>query len=190
MKYINKGAIISACGKYRYSLWREWRLHPKPAKWRWFKNADGTPVTDGKGFPYGEPKVCVFVMLNPSTADGETDDATIRRCVGFAQSWQYDRVEIINLFAYRATNPQDILKMDHRGDPVGWENQEYVNRAMQDADLVVCAWGAHGSHIGQDETMIGWLGPRKLYALKITKNGHPAHPLYLPANSQLVRFEK
>ncbi len=186
-EYVAKGARFSSCGRYRYLLWREWRGSPD-AKWdMWTKN--GKPVVDGAGSQLGEPKVCLFVMLNPSTAGEVYDDPTIRRCVGLARSWGYDRMEVVNLFAHRATDPKALLALNHDDDPVGWENQRFVEGAAGDADLVVCAWGAHGDHLGQDETMLGWLSPKPLHHLGLTKFGQPKHPLYLPATVQPRRWQ-
>ncbi len=189
--YVGKGATISSCGRYRYRLWREWRLWPEPAKWDWWFDDDGKPVVDGAGKQLGEPLSCVFIMLNPSTADGETDDPTIRRCVGFARRWGYDRIDILNLFAYRATKPSELLALGHEDDPVGSENQSHFNYVLADSypvGLIVCAWGAHGGHLGQDETAIGWIGARDRFALGLTKGGHPRHPLYFPADAERVGF--
>lgn len=188
--YIAKGARLSADGVYRYRLWREWRGTPN-AKWRWMQPSgawsdnEATAVTDGAGAPFGEPKICAFVMLNPSTADGETDDPTIRRCVNYCKAWGYERLEVVNLFAYRATDPAVILKMDAGTDPVGYENQEIVEEVARDADLIVCAWGAHGSHLGQADTLLGWTEhvAAKRRALGLTQDGQPRHPLYLKADS-------
>ena len=183
--YVSKGASISADGKYRYLLWREWRMESHdPAKWRWLD------AVDGEGARLGEPKACVFVMLNPSTADGETDDPTIRRCVGFAKSLRYERIEVVNLFAYRATNPKDILSMHYTADPVGFENESYVETAAINAGIIVCAWGSHGTHMDQDQTMLGWLASRDrhTYCLGRTKSGQPKHPLYLRADSKLEPY--
>lgn len=196
IQYVNAGADISPDGRYRYRLWREWRNWPDPAHWTWWNDEAGRPVVDGAGEHLGRPKSVLFVMLNPSTADGETDDPTISRCVNFARSWGYDRLEVVNLFAYRATDPKDLLKLEHTDDPVGPRNSTVVAALMEDredffasgVDRVVCAWGAHGGHLGQDETMLGWLGDCPRFALKLSKHGHPGHPLYLPANSQLVEF--
>jgi hypothetical protein len=180
--YIGRGASRSPCGRYRYRLWREWRGTHDPKNWRW----EG--FNDGAGEPVGEPKSCLFIMLNPSTADAYDDDPTIRRCVGFARRWRYERLEVVNLFAFRATDPRDLLTLNHDDDPVGPGNLHNVRAAADRAGLIVCAWGAHGGHIGQDETLLGWLGDRPRFALGLTKGGHPKHPLYLPADSRLVEF--
>lgn len=108
--YCSSGAIISACGKYRYKLWREWRSG-KTDQWEMWTDDVGAPVLDGAGVQLGEPKSCVFAMLNPSTADAEMDDPTIRRCVAFAKAWGYDRMEVVNLFAWRATDPKEVLSI-------------------------------------------------------------------------------
>jgi hypothetical protein len=94
--YVYAGADISPDGRYRYRLWREWRGCASRDHWRWLG------AKDGAGHELGEPLSVLFVMLNPSTADGTTDDPTIRRCVGFAKRWRYDRLEVVNLFAHRA----------------------------------------------------------------------------------------
>jgi len=184
-KYINAGARISACGLYRYALWREWRGTHDPKNWQWFG------AKDGAGADLGEPKSCLFVMLNPSTADGEKDDPTIRRCVGFAKAWKFERLEVVNLFAYRATKPRDLLKLQNeRGDIIGWQNSEIMDRAARDAGLIVCAWGANaaafdptGDHV---ETVRGWLRDKPMFALGFTQDGHPRHPLYASSDSALV----
>src|ERR1700733_11688299 len=91
--YIRSYADISSCGKYRYLLEREWRGTHNPKNWEWMG------FKDGVGEEVGQPKSALFVMLNPSTADAEKDDATIRRCVGFAKSWNYERLAVVNLYA-------------------------------------------------------------------------------------------
>lgn len=183
-EYVEKGAMVSACGKYRYELWREWRGTHDRKNWRWY----GTK--DGAGAEMGTPKSCLFIMLNPSTADGEKDDATIRRCVGFAKSWNYERLEVVNLFAFRTRYPKELLVLHHDADPVGHLNQERVEMAANDAGMIVCAWGTNGNHIGQDETVLGWVDRHinKVYALGLTKDGQPRHPLYLPSASKPFAF--
>lgn len=184
-QYVSAGAHISFCGLYRYGLWREWRGTHDPKNWRWLG------AKDGAGREMGDPKSCLFVMLNPSTADGAGDDPTIRRCVGFAKGWNFERLEVVNLFAYRATKPRDLLaRQNSREDIIGWQNSELVAEAARDAGLIVCAWGTNvdaldptGDHV---ETVRGWLDPKPQFALGFTKDGHPRHPLYAPANARLV----
>lgn len=156
---MNKGASISTCKKYRRSLYRSWGV--------------------GK-------KVC-FIMLNPSTADGMEDDPTIRRCINFAKLWGYDGIVVKNLFAYRATSPND---MKIASDPIGPENMNDLQNITRSVDIgmVVCAWGTHGGYMGQDKVVIKMLSDFgvKLNAIKITKSGHPSHPLYL--KNDLIPF--
>ena len=94
-----KQAVLSDCGTYRYRLWRKWGC--------------GSPL--------------LFVMLNPSTADAEVDDATIRRCLGFADAHGFGELEVVNLYAYRATDPADLKRA---GYPVGPDNDAHIEDAM------------------------------------------------------------
>lgn len=182
-EYFSSGAIISEDERYRYVLFREWRGHGSDENWRWFD------AVDGNGHKLGVPKTCLFIMLNPSTADALNDDPTIRRCVSFAKAWKYDRLEVVNLFAYRTKSPSELKALLDKDDPVGRSNIKYVQQAMTDAGLIVCAWGVHGSHLDQDETVLGWLPfERKIYSLGTTKDGSPKHPLYIAADTKLVEF--
>lgn len=177
--YIRSYADISPCGKYRYLLEREWRGTHDRKNWRWMG------FKDGAGAEMGEPKSALFVMLNPSTADGEVDDPTIRRCVGFAKAWNYERLAVVNLYAYRATQPEDLFKA---GEAMhGPRNQEVIEDAVRDAGIVICAWGAHATD-WQAETVRGWMHKKPHFALGFTKGGKPRHPLYLPADSKPVRM--
>lgn len=128
----------------------------------------------------------MFIGLNPSTADEHQDDPTIRRCIGFAKTWGYDSLVMLNLFAWRATDPIDMLQAP---DPVGPENDWHLMNAAADADVIIAAWGTHGAHLGRDHVVrhMRWVGHR-LHVLRLTKDGHPAHPLYLPAKLQPVRW--
>ena len=93
----------------------------------------------------GDEGVVNFIMLNPSTADDNFDDPTIRRCVGFAKRWGYSGISVTNLFAYRATDPNDLIKllMTNGGFrlAVGEENTVHLGREAKNAQLIVCAWG-------------------------------------------------
>lgn len=150
-------ATISPCGLYRYRLSRRWSSGP----------------------------TCVFVMLNPSTADARHDDPTIRRCIGFAKREGCGSLVVVNLFAFRATSPAD---MKAATDPVGLENDEHITRAMVDADgPVIAAWGAHGSYRGRDGH-VRLLTDVPLSCLSLTKSGAPGHPLYIKADAPLVAY--
>jgi len=152
---VRKGAALSTCGTYRYALLREW----DPALPR-----------------------AVFVLLNPSTADAEVDDPTLRRGVGFARAWGYGAVAYVNLFAYRATDPAEMRAAE---DPVGPENDSHILQQARMADIVVLAWGAHAALHGRDRRVLDYLEPRfNLYCLGRTKAGHPRHPLYLPGDTK------
>ena len=153
-------AVISECGKYRYRLIRDLGM-----------------MGDG---------ACVFVMLNPSTADAMNDDPTIRRCIGYARTLGHARLEVVNLFAYRSTNPDALYAMS-RDMAVGPENDQHILEACKGARTVICAWGNHGSQFGRASEVLPMLkvnGVRPM-ALKVNaKSGQPAHPLYLKSDAQ------
>ena len=123
---------------------------------------------------------CAFIGLNPSTADASCDDPTIRRIIGFAQSWGYGSVTVVNLFAYRATQPS-VLKAAE--SPVGPRNNYWIRRVTAEADTVVAAWGNHGLLMGRHKWTLGCID--SLYCLGITKQGQPRHPLYCPRDAIL-----
>ncbi len=145
-------AIFDASGKYRYYLMREWA------------HGEGT---------------CLFIMLNPSTADAEKDDPTIRKCIGFAKEWGFQKLEVVNLFAYRATDPKELATVR---DPVGLGNDSYLVSCSRNAQMVICAWGTKGAILGRDMIVASALMDRHidLHFIRQTKAGHPGHPLYLP----------
>lgn len=147
MQYASQDARFSRCKKYRYSLTRSWE--------------------DGSG------KV-VFIGLNPSTADQNQDDPTIHRCVNFAKSWGYSSIEMVNLFAYCATNPEE-LKMQQQA--IGPANNQWIASALQESKLTIACWGNHGSFKNRAAQIQG-LYPR-LHCLAINKSGQAKHPLYI-----------
>lgn len=130
-------------------------------------------------------KIVTFVMLNPSTADAFSDDATIRRCRRFAEQWGYAQMIAVNLLALCSTDPRRLAQVD---DPVGPLNMHYVALAMDQADQVVCAWGARGGQLGQAQEVVELLGGVELWCLGLTKAGHPRHPLYLPSDTKPIPF--
>lgn len=141
-------AVFSPCRQYRYVLRRAW-------------NSD-------------LPE-CMFIGLNPSTADETLDDPTIRRCIRYAFDWGYGGLLMTNLFAYRATDP-NIMKA--AADPVGAENNAYIKGYAIECGVVVAAWGTDGIHMNR-ASEVRQLLPQ-LHYLRLTKDGHPGHPLYLP----------
>jgi hypothetical protein len=124
-------------------------------------------------------------MLNPSIADHRRDDPTIRRCLGFARAWGYSVLEVRNLFAWRATDPRDLLTAP---DATGGRRGDRELRAVLDADLVVVAWGAWVP-FGRDRQALALLRGRRLMCLGRTRNGGPRHPLYVWAKSRLEVFD-
>jgi hypothetical protein len=134
----------------------------------------------------GNGGVVNFIMLNPSTADDTFDDATIRRCVGFAKRWGYCGLVVTNLFAYRATDPKDLkaLLLTNGGfrEAIGEDNTAHIDREARMAHLVVCAWGDNvdsmPEYIGRrDVDVMLMIGKRDLYCIRRTKKGNPAHPV-------------
>jgi hypothetical protein len=128
-----------------------------------------------------------FIMLNPSTADTEKDDPTIRRCMGYAKEWGYADLIVTNLFAYRATDPSELR---NTADPIGPENDRYILETAKKSNAVVCAWGIHGSYLGRSATVKRMLldAGLSLACLKLCADGEPGHPLYLKRELWAVSY--
>lgn len=158
-------ADISSCGAYRYRLTRTWDSHLDALGW---------------------------VMLNPSTADASLDDPTIRRCMGFARAGGYGGITVTNLFAWRATNPADLLDPP---DVFGPRNVATLEWLFRDHRTVVAAWGAKFKDVrrrrGEPDhpKMIRAMAGRhaaNLMCLGTTADGSPKHPLYVPAAQPFI----
>lgn len=162
----NSAAVMSPCGVYRYRLTRY---------------VDVLPVWEDKGLR------CVFVALNPSTADASKNDPTLRRMIQFSAAVNCNRLDVVNLFAFRATDPRDLRSAP---DPVGPDNDQHIAEAVSMADVVIVAWGPNGSFLGRDRHVLGLLKQAGIapQALRITSGGHPSHPLYLPACLRPIPF--
>lgn len=143
-------AVFSPCRTWRYELWRRWDVS-RPT--------------------------CVFVGLNPSTADETTDDNTIRRCITYAREWGFGSLCMLNLFAFRATKPSVMRRVE---DPVGPDNDATLERVCRDAGLVVAAWGVHGTHRNRAGEVVNRNLLGEYAVLDLTRDGIPGHPLYLP----------
>lgn len=151
------GAAFSPCRKYRYALWRIWN----------------------KDLP-----ACLFIGLNPSTADETNNDPTIRRCIGFARDWGYGGLYMANIFAFRATNP---AKMKAAPNPIGPENDKWLNKPSNQAAITICAWGIHGTYMDRDKDALCLL--YDAHCLALTNDGHPRHPLYLKKDCKPIKFD-
>jgi hypothetical protein len=124
-----------------------------------------------------------FVGLNPSTADETHDDPTVRRCIGFARRWGYGSLIMANAFAFRATDPREMMDA---ADPVGPDNDLHLRAIAAEAPLVVAAWGAHGVFHGRSAQLTVLLG--EVSALGLTKGGEPRHPLYVRGDVQRIAY--
>lgn len=155
---MEKFAKISECEKYRYMLLRRWG------------------IKDG---------LVVWIMLNPSTADANVDDPTIRRCMKFTERFGYEEMAVVNLYAFRTPNPR---KLRDQADPVGPRNYQWVRDACEDGALLIAAWGALKEPPDYMKPIFEMLDQRghTLKCLGTTKNGSPRHPLYLKGDARLI----
>jgi hypothetical protein len=162
---VKRAAELSTNGLYRYSLTRAWDMD-RPRPW----------VT--------------FVMLNPSTADALVDDPTIRRCMRFARDWGFGGLEVVNLYAYRATDPSTIHEAADAGiHPVGPDNHRALDEALKRQTVV--AWGAHPMAASRvDDLLARCDDPLWLWCLGMTKSGAPRHPLYVRADQPAIPWAR
>jgi hypothetical protein len=161
-------ATFSPCLRYRYSLGRQVkRPTTPPDNFDIHSSFESTPL--------------LFVMLNPSTADEQQDDQTIRLCCGWARKLGYGSIVVVNLFAWRATNPLELYRTP---DPIGTENDAELARQARQAGRIICAWGGtHGHYRQRARTVRSMLAAAGLscWALKVSgRTGEPCHPLRLP----------
>lgn len=154
--------IISICGQYRYKLARD-------------------PADD-----YATRGPALFIMLNPSTADALLDDPTIRRCRGFAKTWDCAGIVVANLYALRATNPVDLWT---HPDPVGPDNDVMLEALIREHETIVCAWGANAQHGRVDIVRKMFHRLSRPMCLGTTKDGSPRHPLYIRADQPLIEWQ-
>lgn len=179
----SSGATLSPCRTWRYCLWRRWTDRPIYASDADFSITPGTVNDSIIGNDSGN--MCAFIGLNPSTADETEDDPTIRRCIGFAKSWGCDGIAMLNLFAFRATDPKD---MKAAVDPVGPWNDEAIRRVTSICRMTICCWGTHGVHRFRDSHVKALLFRKQAFCLGRSKDGYPKHPLYLKSNTERQVF--
>lgn len=157
---VEKTAWLSSCGRYRHALGRHWDR--------------------SRGF-------VLFIGLNPSTADAETDDPTIRRCIRFARDWGYGGLEMCNLFDWRATDPKRLPRMEIA---VSDKNDPTLRCRVQAAAMVIAAWGNVPFAKARIDTVFrtAFSDEKRWHALRLTKHGFPWHPLYVRADAKPVVF--
>jgi len=145
---MNRRTIFSRDRVYRYTLWRQW-------------------------LDFDRAGYVLFIGLNPSTADEHQDDPTIRRCMDYARRWGFGALCMMNLFAFRATDPRDMKAAE---EPVGDTNDVLLKAYAKEAQLIVAAWGNDGAYLDRGPEVLAMLPP--VYVLEMTERWHPCHPLY------------
>lgn len=155
------GADLSQCGRYRYRLWRRWDARLPTMLW---------------------------VMLNPSTADASADDPTIRKCVGFAKRHDCGGIVVVNLFAWRATDPKELERVS---EPVGPENDRMIQFALVDTtpNVIVAGWGGRPFARRRAGTVKRLLAGYPVKRLSETQDGAPGHPLFIPYDTPLLDWK-
>ena len=128
------------------------------------------------------PKV-LFIGLNPSTADEIKDDPTIRRCLHYSIDWGFGGYIMGNIFGYRSKDPKKLKDIN---DPIGPRNNYWIHKIHNEASLTIAAWGNWGNLYGRGNSVLKLVD--NMHCLKITKEGHPAHPLYLPKYLKPIKF--
>jgi hypothetical protein len=163
----DNGATFSTCRSYRYRLWRSWG------------NRDHR---------------CVFVGVNPSTADETTDDHTIRKCIGFAKRWEFGALDMVNLFAWCDADQRGLLAAP---DPVGLENDCSILQVFDRASRIVFAWGRGKTaavrkliarRVQSEARMLYGCGRAERACLGVTKDGFPRHPLMLAYSTPCMPY--
>ncbi len=159
-----KDAHISVCGKYRYRLFRQWDTQTARMPVMW-------------------------IMLNPSTADANVDDPTIRRCIEFSKRWGFGSMFVGNLFGYRATNPKE-LRTQGFALSVGPDNSWHLDSMAQQSAKIIVAWGNGGFYPRPDVPFC----PGGRWHLGKTNSGEPKHPLargksFIPYDMSLAEFK-
>jgi hypothetical protein len=143
----------------------------------------------------------LFIMLNPSTADKSRDDQTSKKCMKFADRNGFGSITIVNLFAYRATDPYELLHIDasvsaNTGIVIGEgescaKANRHIYRAAKEADKIIVAWGSWGMHVRRDVEVLRLLDRRikkPLWCFAVNRNGTPKHPLYVPDHTKLIPY--
>jgi hypothetical protein len=155
--YEESGADFDPMREYRYALWRRW----------------------------GSGSTVCWVMLNPSTADETQLDPTLRRCADYTRRWGHSAMTVVNLYAWRSTDPKMLKQVD---DPVGPLNDPAIAKHAALADVVVLGWGRNAEP-SRAAAVFRFLETERPVCLHYTAEGHPGHPLYLPKTRMPKLYE-
>lgn len=155
-------AVYSADERYRYMLSRTWA-------------------------PQLGHMVCIG--LNPSTATEVDNDATITRLMTRANLWGYGGLVMVNLFAYRSTDPQRLKAV---ADPIGPANATALAVMCTNQRMVLAGWGNDGHLFGRSGQVVDQLTAAgvTLYALAITAQNQPQHPLYVAYKTNPTEWKR
>ena len=164
------GAVFSQDGNYRYLLWRVW--------------ADGLTLYPVERW-CGPMHVVAFIGLNPSIASDRKNDPTVTRCIHFAKAWGFLGMYMLNLHAWRATDPKQLV---NECNPTGPLNDDFILRYTSVSARTICCWGNGGLYRGRGR-MVEIL-VSNLYHFGLTKKQQPKHPLYLPKNLQPQAYRR
>jgi hypothetical protein len=134
----------------------------------------------------------LFLMMNPSVADADVDDATVAKCGRYVRTWGFDRLLVGNTFAYRATDQKRLMEVS---DPVGPDNDKHLMAMAQRSERIVFAYGMpHASLRYRGPEVVKLLEKhgqgRKMHVLKLCADGTPSHPLYLKGDLQGFRWKR
>lgn len=153
-----KTARFSPCGQYRYMLYRQWSDKPAIA----------------------------FIGLNPSTANEQTDDATIARVRKIAAYNGFGGFYMLNLFGIISSNPDYIDQVE---DPVGPENDRMIRAYVDRSEFAVACWGNFKQAARRESIVRGIVGRERLRYLHINLNGSPKHPLYCKTSTKIFQLK-
>ena len=137
--------------------------------------------------PLIAPKFCTWIGLNPSIANEEQLDPTLRRIRTFCVAWGYNGFIMTNLFGLVTIDPAQLYRVE---DPIGPENDRHILQAAQETGNIVAAWGLHGGHQKRCHAVSEMLSGFVLMCLKETKGGYPTHPLYVAGDTMPARYRR
>jgi hypothetical protein len=181
----DSGALFSACGVYRWALWRHFTSVVQGSAREFSPEIAG----GNKGWKLflqllhtNKGRWAHFIMLNPSVANASENDPTIRRCIGFARSWGYSGLVVTNLFPDISISPQYLKTLQPDALAAAWETNQWVLKAVTKRSLpAICAWGNLGALADRASAVIRLL--KKPLCLGLTAKGFPKHPLYVPGTA-------